>query len=80
MVVESCFCLICNGRGCAIQVCGFMLFVRLCLLCEGTGVVVCEKCCDCVGGGRSIESEVIDIEIPCGIVDGDKLCFIGMGS
>ena len=78
--VEPRPCLICNGRGRATQARGFMLFARPCLSCEGTGVVAREKCRDCVGGGRSTESEAIDIEIPRGIADGDKLCFTGMGS
>ncbi|HXV63299.1 MAG TPA: J domain-containing protein [Vicinamibacteria bacterium] len=72
-------CPVCAGRGRATHAHGFMLFARPCAECGGTGILSKETCPDCQGAGRAIREERIDIEIPKGVNDGDRVVIPGKG-
>lgn len=74
----------CHGSGQVQQVAslgGFGQFIRsgICDQCDGAGSVVAEPCEKCGGDGRFTASRDVDIEIPAGIDDGQRLRIGGRG-
>jgi molecular chaperone DnaJ len=53
--------------------------VSTCPTCEGTGEISSEKCKKCGGDGRIKEEQMIDVDIPAGIQDGQTLSMEGQG-
>jgi molecular chaperone DnaJ len=76
-------CPACGGAGRLQQVSrtAFGEFVRTgtCLQCEGLGRIVERPCPDCRGGGRVLETRKLDVEIPPGIHDGQRIRLTGGG-
>jgi molecular chaperone DnaJ len=72
-------CTACGGRGRATQAHGFMLFARPCSKCHGSGTVARERCRDCEGAGRAARTERIELSVPPGVTDGDKIVLAGQG-
>lgn len=72
-------CRSCGGRGRAVHAHGFMLFARPCRDCGGEGTLAREICPDCRGAGRSVESEVVEVLVPAGSADGDRIAVPGLG-
>lgn len=72
-------CSHCHGRGGATQARGYMLFSKRCPHCHGTGAVSRERCPACAGDGRRPQSRSVNVDIPAGVADGDRLSFPGMG-
>ena len=72
-------CPACHGKGRSTQAHGFMLFTKPCAVCRGAGVVARERCPDCAGAGRRSETHLVEVEIPKGVADGDKIAIAGMG-
>jgi molecular chaperone DnaJ len=72
-------CAACEGRGRTMQVHGFMLFAKPCRHCRGAGKLARERCPDCLGAGSSARAETIEVEIPPGIVDGERIVITGRG-
>jgi molecular chaperone DnaJ len=56
-------------------------FVRMlpCPRCHGRGVLVEHPCKTCDGAGRTLESRTLDVEIPAGIHDGQRIRVSGEG-
>ena len=56
-------------------------FVRTsaCPDCRGTGRIVEHPCEDCDGGGRTLEERELEVEIPAGIHDGQRIRVSGEG-
>lgn len=77
-------CQTCAGSGYVRQIrstfLGQMQTTTECPTCHGTGSVVVEPCTKCRGEGRTIEEEVIDIDIPAGVEDGMQLTMRGRGN
>lgn len=60
----------------------FGQFVRTqpCPRCEGTGSIVEHPCRACDGSGRAVESRTLEVEIPAGIHDGQRIRISGEGN
>jgi molecular chaperone DnaJ len=76
-------CPTCGGMGRLQQVSQtvFGEFVRTqtCPRCRGAGRVVDDPCHDCEGSGRVAEERTLDVEIPPGIHDGQRIRLSGEG-
>ena len=76
-------CTRCEGAGEIRQVARgpFGQFVRatVCTACNGDGQVPSETCADCRGGGRRQERRDIEVDIPAGINDGQRILLPGRG-
>ena len=76
-------CPTCEGTGYLQQVSrgSFGRFVRThgCPRCQGSGRVVEHPCTHCEGAGRVTEERPLDIEIPAGIHDGQRIRLSGGG-
>jgi molecular chaperone DnaJ len=76
-------CDVCAGMGQVQQVSRsvFGEFVRSqsCPRCGGAGRVVSERCKQCAGSGRVVEERALDVEIPPGIHDGQRIRISGEG-
>ena len=77
-------CQTCGGSGFVRQIrstfLGQMQTTAQCPTCHGTGSIVVEPCTKCRGEGRTIEEEMIDIDIPGGVEDGMQLTMRGRGN
>ena len=80
---ERITCATCGGRGQLQQVARsvFGEFVRTqtCPTCLGVGTVVESACTVCQGDGRTLESKELEVEIPAGIHDGQRIRMRGAG-
>jgi molecular chaperone DnaJ len=76
-------CPACSGTGRLQQVSRsvFGEFVRTqaCPQCGATGRVVEDRCRDCGGAGRVLEERKLEVEIPAGIHDGQRIRLTGEG-
>ena len=76
-------CPTCGGAGRVSQVSRtvFGEFVRshACPACAGTGRVVETPCTKCGGDGRVVEERALDVDIPAGIHDGQRIRLSGLG-
>jgi molecular chaperone DnaJ len=76
-------CVRCGGTGRLQQVSrsAFGEFVRTsaCPQCAGTGRIVEHPCSDCEGAGRVVEQRSLEVEIPPGIHDGQRIRISGEG-
>ena len=76
-------CAACGGAGRLQQISrtAFGEFVRTqtCARCAGAGRIVERPCTDCAGGGRVLETRKLDVEIPAGIHDGQRIRLTGGG-
>lgn len=77
-------CGTCHGSGYVRQVkstfLGQMQTTVVCPKCNGSGTVVTASCNTCRGEGRTLEEELIEIEIPAGVQDGMQLSMRGKGN
>lgn len=77
-------CQTCGGSGMVRQIrstfLGQMQTTTQCPTCHGSGSIVVEPCTKCRGEGRTIEEEMIDIDIPGGVEDGMQLTMRGRGN
>lgn len=73
-------CPTCAGRGELRSSRGRMVFTRSCRDCGGTGVLGRQPCSRCVGEGRVMQSEWLDIQIPAGVGDGSVVRLTGWGN
>ena len=58
---------------------GRMATATGCGSCGGTGRSIADACVDCRGEGRRVSSRELDIDIPAGLEDGDRLPQKGQG-
>jgi molecular chaperone DnaJ len=76
-------CPTCGGTGRVRQVSRsvFGEFVRTqtCPSCSGSGRVIEQPCEECQGGGRVIEERTLEVDIPAGIHDGQRIRLSGEG-
>ncbi|MBD0328704.1 MAG: molecular chaperone DnaJ [Thermoleophilia bacterium] len=76
-------CATCEGTGAVRQVAHsvFGSFVRAetCPRCGGAGRLPDEQCRECGGGGRGVEERALDVTIPAGIHDGQRIRISGEG-
>jgi molecular chaperone DnaJ len=76
-------CDACNGSGEVRQVrrsiLGQMITASPCGVCGGTGRRILTQCKDCRGDGRVRAQRTIDVEVPAGVDDGQRLRLAGRG-
>ena len=76
-------CPTCGGAGRVQQVSRsvFGEFVRAqgCPTCRGSGQIVEEPCRECDGSGRVVEERTVEVAIPAGIHDGQRIRLTGEG-
>lgn len=59
---------------------GQMYTTQTCSSCQGEGQIISDQCTTCRGEGRVMGEEVIEINIPAGVVDGVQLSVSGKGN
>jgi len=61
---------------------GFGQFIRTstCSVCRGQGTIVQNPCATCLGTGRTRARRGVEVEVPAGIADGQRLRVTGEGS
>lgn len=70
----------CQGQGQVFLRQGFMTFSQTCHTCGGTGHIIKEKCPKCKGSGFELKSETIEIDIPEGVDNGNRIRVAGKGN
>ena len=73
-------CLVCQGSGSVRTVRGHMVFSRSCPGCGGTGQQRPRSCEPCGGAGLLTRSEAVQVRIPAGIADGERVRVPGRGN
>lgn len=73
-------CPVCRGAGQVAQSQGFFSIRMACSQCHGSGQAISDPCRDCSGHGRVRQSDDVDVEIPAGVHDGNRLRLIGRGN
>ena len=58
---------------------GSMATASACTVCGGSGRSVADACADCRGEGRRVQRRRIEVEIPAGLEDGDRIPRRGEG-
>jgi molecular chaperone DnaJ len=66
-------CPVCKGTGEIRQHQGFFTISRTCYKCNGEGEIIEDPCPVCSGRGRVIKEKKLEIKIPAGINDGNRL-------
>jgi molecular chaperone DnaJ len=70
----------CDGAGQVYMKQGFMTFAQTCPACAGSGEMVKDKCSTCRGNGYTILSDTIEIKIPQGVDDQNRIRVSGKGN
>lgn len=78
--VNAAPCHVCQGAGAVRSVRGHMVFSRSCGSCGGTGQLRPRPCDACAGTGQETRAETVQVRIPAGIVDGDRVRIPGRGN
>jgi molecular chaperone DnaJ len=77
-------CDVCGGAGEVRQVrrsiLGQIVTASPCAVCDGTGRRILTQCRDCRGDGRVQSRRSIDVEVPAGVDDGQRLRLAGRGA
>jgi molecular chaperone DnaJ len=77
-------CDVCGGNGEVRQVrrsiLGQIVTASPCAVCEGTGQRILSQCRDCHGDGRVLAHQTIEVEVPAGVDDGQRLRLTGRGA
>ena len=73
----------CNGSGekrrVAQTILGQMVNIVACTRCRGEGKIITTPCSDCGGDGRVAEQRTLQVSIPAGIDDGQRIAMEGQG-
>jgi molecular chaperone DnaJ len=76
-------CPTCGGSGQLQQVTrsvfGHFVRTETCPECEGAGRVPQERCSECGGSGRTVDERALEVEVPPGIHDGQRIRLSGQG-
>ena len=72
-------CRQCSGRGSVRRQQGFFTMETTCPLCRGAGETVVDKCTRCYGQCRVKESNSLEVKVPSGINEGQRLKLNGEG-
>jgi len=76
-------CDVCEGAGEVRQVrrsiLGQIVTASPCAVCEGTGRRILSQCHDCRGDGRVLADRTIEVQVPGGVDDGQRLRLSGRG-
>lgn len=72
-------CTTCNGHGQVRMQQGFFSVQQTCPKCHGSGKMVKEPCPTCHGNGRVKENKTLNVKIPAGVDEGDRIRLSGEG-
>jgi molecular chaperone DnaJ len=72
-------CGTCGGSGAVRITQGFFSIQQTCPTCHGTGKVIVEPCVVCHGEGRIKKNKVLEVNIPPGIDEGQRIRLAGKG-
>lgn len=72
-------CPACRGSGFISRSQGSFSFSEPCRECQGAGEVVDEKCPECHGTGGVTKTRTLNVRIPAGVADGQKIRLAGRG-
>ncbi|MBC7374606.1 MAG: molecular chaperone DnaJ [Frankiales bacterium] len=72
-------CVTCAGAGVTSRSQGGFAFSEPCKACRGTGQVVDTPCATCAGAGRASEGKTLNVRIPPGVAEGQKVRLTGRG-
>lgn len=73
-------CHVCEGTGAVRSVRGHMVFSRSCPGCGGSGQQRPQPCEPCAGMGQETRSDTVQVRIPAGTSDGDRIRVAGKGN
>ena len=73
-------CATCSGAGVTSRSQGGFAFSEPCRSCRGSGRVVETPCPGCRGEGRAVTGKTLNVRIPAGVADGQKVRLAGRGS
>jgi molecular chaperone DnaJ len=73
-------CPVCGGRGVTDDNQGFFSFSKPCARCQGTGRVIPEPCPTCQGRGVTVRDREVNVRIPAGVADGQRIRLKGRGA
>lgn len=72
-------CGTCHGQGQVRMQQGFFVMQQTCPECHGTGKQIKNPCPDCHGEGKKSEQQTLEVSIPAGVDDGDRVRLAGKG-
>ena len=72
-------CATCAGTGRVQRASGFFRMVSDCPACGGRGSVVAQPCAECKGRGFVPKKRTMEIQVPAGIEDGQRIRYAGQG-
>jgi len=72
-------CGTCGGSGAVRMTQGFFSIQQTCPTCHGSGKVIVEPCTSCHGEGRIKKNKVLEVNIPAGIDEGQRIRLGGKG-
>lgn len=72
-------CATCNGSGVISRNQGAFGFSEPCTDCRGSGSIIEHPCTECKGTGRAARSRTINVRIPPGVEDGQRIRLAGQG-
>ena len=72
-------CGTCGGSGAVRMTQGFFSIQQTCPTCHGSGKVIAEPCVTCHGDGRIKKNKVLEVNIPAGIDEGQRIRLSGKG-
>ena len=73
-------CEMCDGHGQVLRRQGFFTIQSTCPQCKGSGEIIKNPCPDCRGQGVQKEFSKIEVEIPAGIDEGQRMKLSGQGN
>jgi molecular chaperone DnaJ len=72
-------CPVCGGTGLTTSNQGSFSFSEPCRACQGVGTIVEEKCPECGGTGGVTKTRTMNVRIPAGVADGQRIRLAGRG-
>ena len=72
-------CGTCSGSGNVRMSQGFFSIQQTCPTCRGSGKVIPDPCTSCQGAGRIKQNKVLEVSIPAGIDEGQRIRLSGKG-
>jgi molecular chaperone DnaJ len=72
-------CDTCHGSGTVRLSQGFFSIQQTCPTCHGSGKVIADPCATCRGAGRVKKHKTLEVKIPAGVDEGDRIRLSGEG-
>jgi molecular chaperone DnaJ len=72
-------CTTCGGVGQVRMQQGFFSIQQTCPACKGAGTIVTDPCKGCHGRGRVSKTKTLNVKVPAGVDDGDRIRLSGEG-